>query len=304
MSILLFFIDGVGIGDNDPARNPFARFPSVHFRQFKPFRPAPLPLDGGVVATDTSMAMPGLPQSATGQTALLTGVNSAQQVGRHLPGFPTTSLKKILAEESIFLKLQNCGLTATFANAFSPEYFERSPRKISATTWAVKASDFPFRMITPHVWQRQAISHDLSNEFLEKLGFEVPIRTPAEAADILTSILQDVDFCLFEYFLTDMIGHAQDMTAAGKEISRLDAFLGRLLTVLDLEAHTIIVTSDHGNFEDLSVATHTTNTVPTMVWGKMKDRILPGAARIETITPTILRCLTPSDPVGQELDFT
>lgn len=288
----MIFVDGIGIGEFDRAKNPFARFPSPYFPKFADSKKTrSLPSAGRVIATDASMGIKGLPQSATGQTALLTGTNSAKRLGRHLPGFPTLTLQKILSNDSIFLKLEKSGKTATFANAFTQEYFERSTRTISATTWSVKASSFPFRMIRPELVRDEAISHDLTNHFLNKMGFEVPIRTPEKSADILVRIAEAVDFCLFEYFLTDRIGHAQDMNQAEHEIDKLTRFLDRTLQSLNLADNTVLLTSDHGNFEDLSVATHTTNQVPTMIWGRHRHFFASRIKKIEDVSPAIFDSL-------------
>lgn len=267
MSVLMIFLDGVGIGKNDPASNPFSKFPSPFFPAFDDSKKINLPEGGFLIPTDATMGMPGIPQSATGQTALLTGLPSAQIIGRHHPGFPTASLRKLLLTESIFLQLEKIGKKATFANAFTAEYFDRRDRQISATTWAVKASGFPFRWLDPDLINGQAISHDLSNQFLRDLGYEAPVRQPEEAAKILASISKNVDYCLFEYFLTDMIGHSQDMRHAKIELDKLNRFLNTILNKIDLEKDIVLLTSDHGNFENLSIATHTRNQVPTIIWG-------------------------------------
>ncbi len=162
------------------------------------------------------MGMSGLPQSATGQTALLTGVNASKKLGRHAPGFPSPTLRKIIRDESIFLKMENLNKVGTFANAFTPEYFARPDRQISATTWSVKASSFPFRMVADELIADQALSHDLTNAFLRELGYKVPRRTPERSSEILITILPKADFCLFEFILTDMIGHRQNMSQAGE----------------------------------------------------------------------------------------
>ncbi len=292
MSVLLFFIDGIGIGKYDPEVNPFAKFTTSFFPQFLDRKIAEIPFDGVCTATDVRMGLPGLPQSATGQTAMLTGKNASRLIGRHHPGFPTVNLRKLLAEESIFLKIEKMRLTGTFANAFTPAYFRRAERSISASTWSLKASTFPFRWLKPDLWENRAISHDLTNDFLNNLGHKAPSRTPEEAAEILATITRDVDFCLFEYFLTDAIGHGQDMDWAKEELGKLKRFLQALLTALPLQEHTVILTSDHGNFEDLSVPTHTSNAVPTIVWGKNRNSILKKMSRIENVTGTILEYLS------------
>lgn len=289
MSVLLIFIDGVGIGENDRDCNPFARFPSPFFSIFRDRESATqIPFDGEVVPTDATMGVKGLPQSATGQTAILTGMNASQILGRHLSGFPTESLRAVIQTESVFLKVERLGKTGTFANAFAPRYFKRPDRIISATTWSLRASSFPFKMVENDLIEGRAVSHDITNEFISRLGIEVPIRTPKEAGEILAQVTTTVDFCLFEYFLTDLIGHGQDMEWAGTEIDKLNRFLHTVLSHLDLSEHLVLLTSDHGNFEDLSVATHTRNFVPTLLWGRGAKELSQTINRIEDITPAII----------------
>lgn len=291
MSFLLLFIDGIGIGEFDAEINPFARFPTPFFPAFRQRQDAAVRFGGVITATDVSMGVAGLPQSATGQTALFTGQNAARVLGRHHSGFPTASLRELLAQHSIFLKLEKMHKSATFANAFTPEYFRRSERLISASTWSVRAAGFPFRLVDPDLLQGRAISHDLTNKFLTGLGYDVPLREPEEAARILASILPEVDFCLFEYFMTDLIGHSQEMNWAGEELQRLCRFLETLLAAIDLETHTVLLTSDHGNFEDLSVPTHTNHPVPTTIWGPGHRRLAEKISKIEDISPAILAFL-------------
>ncbi len=287
MSVLMIFIDGIGIGEFDKDKNPFARFPSPFFPEFIGHKNDLVAFDGLTVPADATMEVKGLPQSATGQTALLTGVNSAKAIDRHMSGFPTVTLRRILAEESIFLKLEKAGKTATFANAFSPRYFKRPERSISATTWSVRASNFPFRMIDPELLNGEAISHDLTNTFLSKRGYKVPIRTPEAAAEILVRVAQSVDFCLFEYFLTDLVGHSQEMDWAEVELDKLNRFLRTVLSQIDLDENLVLLTSDHGNFEDLSVSTHTLNDVPTVLWGKERHSLADKISRIEDVPNVI-----------------
>ncbi|MFQ5752762.1 MAG: metalloenzyme [bacterium] len=284
----MIFIDGIGIGEYDEEKNPFARFPSLYFSKFINQYSQPPPFAGCIVPTDPSMGVPGLPQSATGQTALLTGVNASKVLGRHQSGFPTPTLRKLFKEESIFFKLEKMNKVGTFANAFTPEYFARPDRQISATTWSVKASKFPFRMVHHELVSGQVISHDLTNEFLFTMGHRVPIRKPETSAEILVAIAESVDFCLFEFILLDVIGHQQDMVWAESELKKLNHFLNTVLNQIDLDHHLVLVTSDHGNFEDLSISTHTHNLVPTILWGKDRNKIAKKIKRIEDVPRAIL----------------
>jgi len=75
--VLLFFIDGIGVGSSDPERNPLATasFPTLALTETSvPRARAGPPLVAHGI--DAALGVPGLPQSATGQTAILTGVNA------------------------------------------------------------------------------------------------------------------------------------------------------------------------------------------------------------------------------------
>src|SRR5215208_2892860 len=129
---------------------------------------------------------------------------------------------------------------------------------------------------------------DFTNRILIERGVDVSERTEEQAADVLARITHENRFTLYEYFITDKVGHEQDMEKAKKVLSSLAHFVRELLVRLDLERTTVILTSDHGNIEDLSSRNHTLHAVPTIVWGAQRERI---AARIKTladITPAIL----------------
>jgi bisphosphoglycerate-independent phosphoglycerate mutase (AlkP superfamily) len=81
------------------------------------------------------------------------------------------------------------------------------------------------------------------------------------------------------------------MDKARTVLTSLALFIRELLIKLDLERTTVILTSDHGNIEDLSIRNHTLHAVPTIIWGAQREQI---AARIQTladITPAIVALL-------------
>jgi predicted AlkP superfamily pyrophosphatase or phosphodiesterase len=236
------------------------------------------------------MDTPGLPQSATGQTAIFTGQNASKALGHHQSGFPTPTLRRLLDESSLFKSVAAMGKSGVFANALSQEYFDRRGERISATTRALLAGGFPW-LTMDDLRDGRAISHDLTNEFLRGMGLEVPLRTPEESAKILARLCQRHDFTLFEFILTDMIGHSQEMAQAETIIRRLDILLNIVLAQLDLQNTTVVLTSDHGNFEDLSVKTHTHNLVPTCVWGAGQKIFANRVSRIEDIAEGIAEAL-------------
>jgi bisphosphoglycerate-independent phosphoglycerate mutase (AlkP superfamily) len=96
---------------------------------------------------------------------------------------------------------------------------------------------------------------------------------------------------MYEHFLTDLAGHAQDMARAVEVAVNLDGLLDALLARLDLAKHLVILTSDHGNLEDLSTKRHTANPVPTLLWGTGAPAVAAGIRDLADITPAILRHL-------------
>ncbi len=96
--VLFFFVDGLGLGADDPATNPVARARTPAFERLLGGRrlcgPERVQTDAAtMVPADATLGMPGLPQSATGQTALLTGINAAAEIGRHLTAYPNLHLR-------------------------------------------------------------------------------------------------------------------------------------------------------------------------------------------------------------------
>ncbi len=74
--VLLFFIDGLGIGTT-AAENPLYELqdiaaPLAIFASVEP----EIIFDGVLVRTDACLEVEGRPQSASGQTTILTGINA------------------------------------------------------------------------------------------------------------------------------------------------------------------------------------------------------------------------------------
>jgi hypothetical protein len=289
-SVLLFFIDGLGIGTRGP-HNPLDNLDAIPLAVFQNEVPQSF-LGGIVVQTDARLGIEGRPQSASGQTTILTGVNAPAAVGYHKQGFPNKALLEIINNQSIFKQLSQAGVKPiTFANAYTSRFFNERPRWVSATTAAVEAAGMKFRTVED-LRNDSAIFMDYTNRILIERGEEVTERTEHEAAIVLAKLASQHRFTLYEYFITDKVGHAQDMELARKVLKSLSLFVRELLNLVDLERTTVILTSDHGNVEDLSSRNHTLHAVPTVVWGAQRERI---AARIKTladITPSIVALLT------------
>ena len=291
MSVLLFFIDGLGIGtrgEHNPLDGLDHAEPLAVFQN----EVAPTIFDGIVVPTDPCLGVEGRPQSASGQTTILTGVNAPARIGHHKQGFPNAPLLDILRQHSIFRQLTAAGVSPiTFANAYTQRFFEERPRWVSATTAAVEAAGLNFKTVDD-LRAGNALYQDFSNGLLIARGEDVSPRTPEQAAEVLAKITSTHRFTLYEYFITDKLGHAQDMNSSRLVLARLAAMIRNLLEKLDLDRTTVILTSDHGNIEDLSTRSHTLNAVPTIVWGARRQQVAARIHNLADITPCIVTLLT------------
>jgi hypothetical protein len=291
MSVLLFFIDGLGIGSRGP-QNPLDELddsePLAIFRGEIPKTPQ----GGMVIPTDACLGVEGRPQSASGQTTILTGINAPALLGYHKQGFPNSAMLEIIRDHSIFLQLTRAGIAPiTFANTYTQRFFDERPRWVSATTAAVEAAGLRFRTVSD-LKAGHAVYQDFTNAILIERGEEVSPRTSDEAANVLARIASENRFTLYEYFITDKVGHAQDMQAARTVLTNLARLIRGVLARIDLGRTSVILTSDHGNIEDLSSRNHTLNPVPTIIWGANKERIALRINSLVDITPAIVETLT------------
>jgi len=275
MGILLFFVDGIGIGP-EGAHNPLARSGAsllgVHEGRLEDGRITGLPREWMGVAIDASLGIPGLPQSATGQASLLTGTNAAALLGAHQSALPGRRLRSLVHEQSLLRHLRAAGARVTFANAFRAAMWQSlapdgRPKRASVSTLAMFASGAPFRDLED-LRNGRAVFHDLTRQSL--LAHDPTMATVSiqDAAAHLAAISRAHEFTLFEFFLTDLRGHARLEGSAEDLILAIDDCLTRVASALDPALDGIIATSDHGNLEDLSVTTHTRYPVPLLLWGR------------------------------------
>jgi 2,3-bisphosphoglycerate-independent phosphoglycerate mutase len=70
------------------------------------------------------------------------------------------------------------------------------------------------------------------------------------------------------------------------------AFLKGILESFDYEKDILLMISDHGNIEDLSVKTHTMNPVPLIVVGKQHPHFSSRIKNLTHITPAVISYFT------------
>ena len=241
---------------------------------------------------DATLGIAGLPQSATGQTAIYTGQNAPEFLGRHQSGFANGSLRQLIDEYGLFSQALALGATATLANAYSPEYFyaiAKRKRRYSVCTLLNLSAGLPFRMQYEYE-QEKAIFWNIVGEASTTVKKE-PI-SPKLAGQRLAALSSEYGVTLFECYLCDYAGHGQEHERAVAYLQRIDRFLESAIAHLPTNV-TLILTSDHGNVEDLSTKRHTLNDVPLLTVGP-KARAFAQVKDLTGITPQILSVLSSS----------
>ncbi len=268
MSLLLFFIDGIGIAGKDMKDNGLdGLFENV----MEPYKLTDLRQgetlmfdNGGGTAADAVLGVSGIPQSATGQATIFTGVNTQKLLGYHLTAFPNSRLVKLIKRRSLMKQLKKDGVSVTSANMYSEGFFNSRTKghrnMFPVSTLTIMVSGVPFRMYDDYL-KDKAVFADITNELIRQRGWDIEIITPEKAAENMMNILSGHQFAFFEYFMTDLFGHKKDRPAIKKEISKLNRFTERLI---EEKKHDILILSDHGNAEDLSSGDHTINPVPVL----------------------------------------
>ncbi len=203
---------------------------------------------------DANLGIEGLPQSGTGQTTLLTGINAAKVMGRHYGPWPGPSLKPLL-EQSLPMQLFKAGLTVRLANHYPEGYLEAirsGKRKLNAIAYAMTLAGAKLEHGIPPM---------LTNP-------EDPNGTPLEQVKTWGQefMASSANLTIFDAWWSDHLGHHGTLLEAQDHVRRLEAFVMGALKAR--EASTLfLVTSDHGNFEDVGIKTHTIAPVPLVAIG-------------------------------------
>lgn len=305
MRVLFIFIDGIGLGEKNQGINPFAnaRMPNLNalldgrslFKESAPYAGEHATL----LALDPNVGVNGLPQSATGQAMLLTGVNVSAEIGYHYGPKPNPEVAAHLKNGTLFSRFVGAGKKAALLNAYPPRYFDgidTGKRIYSSIPMAVTNAGIAlFRQ--EDFYEGRAMPADFTGEgWRTFLGFtDSPVMNPHGAGRKLVSLAMDYDFSLFEYWASDYAGHKQDMETAVGLMETFDGVLGGVVEESTDEL-LILITSDHGNMEDMSTRRHTDAPVPALVIGKKhaREEFTRGMKDITDIAPAIWRTIIQS----------
>lgn len=304
-SVLLLFLDGVGIGPDDPDRNPFLRSELPTLRTLGGGRVPTL--DDPRVGTDRSRFLPldaslgvaGVPQSGTGQVALLTGLDAPGLHGGHFGPWVPVSLRPALERENVLSTARSRGVPTAFANAYPRRFLDAPLRRWAAPPLAARAAGLLVRH-EEALRAGEAVASELDNEaWTHRLGVEgLPDIDAREAGRRLGRIAAGHGFTLFAHYATDLAGHRGGMAGAVLALERVDSFLAGVLETLP-EDCLLVVGSDHGNIEEVGVG-HTLNpALGLLAWSSSPpDGPLP--ATLRDLAPAILRWLPAAAPPLQD----
>ncbi|MEM7119314.1 MAG: alkaline phosphatase family protein [Chloroflexota bacterium] len=273
----LFFMDGVGLGRDEPAHNPFqqAKLPHLNALFGKEWflaKQQPIQTDRAtLVPTDATLDMPGRPQSATGQATILTGRNVSRLVGEHYGPKPNKAVRAVIQENNIFQEVVRAGGHAALLTPYPQPYFDAinsGKRLLSAVPLAATTAGVSL-MTGADLAANRAVSPGFTNEaWRTHLGYtDMPQLTLAEASRQIIKLAATYHFSFFEHWPSDRLGHRGPVEDAVRHLEMLDTVLGHLIAEWPTERGLLIITSDHGNIEDKSHRQHTTNPVPTVLVG-------------------------------------
>ncbi len=292
----MIFIDGVGIGKEDYLSNPFFKYGFKTFTNI--FGEIPSldnqylqTKDSFIFPTDARLGVEGLPQSGTGQTAIFCGMNAPKFVGKHFGPFPYSTTVPIIEKDNILKYYLNKKQKVSFVNAYPKQFFEyiKSGRgRLSVTTLSCKLSGVRLNTATD-VRNGKALTAEITNDrWIKRLNYKLPTVSSQLAARRILRIAEKNKFTLYEYFLTDHLGHGRDVGDFELVMRTLDDFLYSVMTMMDTKNMTLIICSDHGNFEDISIKTHTLNPSLTITSGKYAEKLSNRIKDLTQIKPAII----------------
>ena len=279
MKIVYLFIDGVGLrepaADNPLNKEVCPTLTRLFERHAKPI--------------DACLGVGGLPQSATGQATMFTGVNCAAALGRHCEGFPPADLRRIIEENNLFVELKKRGKRVKFADAYLVDDVKEIAERRFKSVTTVMALTLPESLsFAADLMEDRALMQDLTRETIQDRYPDIPVVTPARAAEHLFRLALANDFTLYEFFQTDVAGHSMDYARACAVLRVYDRFLAALVRSAEAAGLTLVMTADHGNVESVGERGHTLNPVPFVAFGPGEAWLRDRVNSLVDVTPAIL----------------
>ena len=238
---------------------------------------------------DACLGVEGLPQSATGQATMFTGVNCSAAIGRHCEGFPGQELRKIIEDNNLFMELRKRNKRVRFADAYLvDDVSEIAARRFKSVTTVMALTVPESISLAEDLMSDRALMQDLTRETIQDRYPDIPVVTPQRSAEHLFRLALANDFTLYEFFQTDVSGHSMDYARACAVLRVYDRFLAALVRCTEAAGITLVMTADHGNIESIGERGHTRNPVPFIVFGPGEGWIRDRVNSLVDVTPALL----------------
>jgi len=128
---------------------------------------------------------------------------------------------------------------------------------------------------------------------------------PQVGEAVLTAIEEAYDFIVVNFANGDMVGHTGNYEAAKKAVHAVDHELGRIIASAKEQGYSIVLTSDHGNCEEMRDAqghvltNHTVGDVWCFVIAEGVEKLKEGCG-LNNVAPTVLKLMGLEKP--EEMD--
>lgn len=123
-----------------------------------------------------------------------------------------------------------------------------------------------------------------------------PQMSAGEVGDVVVKAIDEgYDFVVVNFANGDMVGHTGNFEAAIKGVEAVDEQLGRIIESAKRNDYALIITSDHGNCEEMRddagnmLTNHTVGKVWCFVMDENVKHVHPGA--LNNVAPTVLKLM-------------
>lgn len=112
---------------------------------------------------------------------------------------------------------------------------------------------------------------------------------------VVKAMDEGIDFVVVNFANGDMVGHTGNFEAAIKAVEAVDYELGRIVEAAQKNGYSIVLTSDHGNCEEMRddagniLTNHTVGKVWCFVMAEGVNEVRPGA--LNNVAPTVLKLM-------------
>lgn len=161
------------------------------------------------------------------------------------------------------------------------------------------------RIAETEKYQHVTYFFDGAEEFTDKNLFKILVPSPKvprydskpemSIADVTTATINaiedDFDFILVNFANPDMVAHSGSIPSTVRALEACDLCIGRILEKANENFYELVITSDHGNVEDMKdndgniITSHSTNKVPFVICNE-EYKLKPSGSLVDVI-PTI-----------------